>query len=72
MAGDGGTGDVLSGIAGALLAAGLTGYDAASCAAYVHGLAARTAAGGGAVGRGQAPIAALDVAQALPEALRTL
>ncbi|MEU7910469.1 NAD(P)H-hydrate dehydratase [Microbispora bryophytorum] len=68
----GGTGDVLSGIAGALLAAGLTGYDAASCAAYLHGLAARTAAGGGAAGRGQAPIAALDVAQALPEALRTL
>ncbi|GGO06556.1 bifunctional NAD(P)H-hydrate repair enzyme [Microbispora rosea subsp. aerata] len=69
----GGTGDVLSGIAGALLAAGLTGYDAASCAAYVHGLAARVAAGGGvAAGPGQAPIAAMDVAEALPEALRTL
>ncbi|WP_405395354.1 NAD(P)H-hydrate dehydratase [Microbispora hainanensis] len=69
----GGTGDVLSGIAGALLAAGLTGYDAASCAAYVHGLAARVASGGGvAAGPGQAPIAALDVAEALPEALRML
>ncbi|GAB3152726.1 NAD(P)H-hydrate dehydratase [Microbispora hainanensis] len=69
----GGTGDVLSGIAGALLAAGLTGYDAVSCAAYVHGLAARVASGGGvAAGPGQAPIAALDVAEALPEALRTL
>ncbi|MBX6386594.1 MAG: NAD(P)H-hydrate dehydratase [Microbispora sp.] len=68
----GGTGDVLSGIAGALLAAGLPGYDAASCAAYVHGLAARIAAGGGITGQGDAPIAALDVAQALPEALRTL
>ncbi|MEW9528982.1 NAD(P)H-hydrate dehydratase [Microbispora sp. NPDC049125] len=72
----GGTGDVLSGIAGALLAAGLSGYDAASCAAYTHGLAARAAARGGAgrgeEGRGEGPIAALDVAQALPEALRTL
>lgn len=68
----GGTGDVLAGIAGALLAAGLTGYDVASCAAHVHGLAARIAARGGAAGRSEAPIAALDVAQAVPEALRTL
>ncbi|MBO4270338.1 NAD(P)H-hydrate dehydratase [Microbispora triticiradicis] len=76
----GGTGDVLSGITGALLAAGLSGYDAASCAAYVHGLAARIAARGGAAAgygggdgrRGEAPIAALDVAEAIPEALRML
>ncbi|WP_214108762.1 NAD(P)H-hydrate dehydratase [Acrocarpospora catenulata] len=66
----GGTGDVLSGIAGALLAGGLSCYDAASCAAHLHGLAARAAVHGGTVG--QAPIAALDVAQALPEVLRTL
>lgn len=68
----GGTGDVLSGIAGALLAGGLDCYDAASCAAHVHGLAARIAAYGDRMGRGEAPIAALDVAQALPEALRSL
>ncbi|ETK33219.1 NAD(P)H-hydrate dehydratase, partial [Microbispora sp. ATCC PTA-5024] len=68
----GGTGDVLSGIAGALLAGGLTCYDAASCAAHLHGLAARIAARGGAGGRSEAPIAALDVAQALPEAVRAL
>jgi len=68
----GGTGDVLSGIAGAFLAGGLSGYDAASCAAHVHGLAARVAARGGMPGSGEAPIAALDVADALPEALRTL
>ncbi len=68
----GGTGDVLAGIAGALLAGGLGCYDAASCAAHVHGLAARLAVHGDQMGRGEAPIAALDVAQALPEALRTL
>ncbi|MEZ0072859.1 NAD(P)H-hydrate dehydratase [Planotetraspora sp. GP83] len=76
----GGTGDVLSGIAGALLAAGLTGYDAASCAAHLHGLAARIAATGGIPSRGEgrahgragAPIAALDVAMALPDAIRAL
>ncbi|GAA3222306.1 hypothetical protein GCM10020256_29590 [Streptomyces thermocoprophilus] len=34
-----GSGDVLSGLAGSLLAAGLTAVDAGSCAAYLHGLA---------------------------------
>ncbi|MBP2704828.1 NAD(P)H-hydrate dehydratase [Microbispora sp. RL4-1S] len=68
----GGTGDVLSGIAGALLAGGLSCYDAAACAAYLHGLAGRDAAGGGPDGRGRAPIAALDVALALPAAIRAL
>jgi ADP-dependent NAD(P)H-hydrate dehydratase / NAD(P)H-hydrate epimerase len=69
----GGTGDVLSGIAGTLLAGGLSAYEAASCAAHLHGLAGRIAARGGrANGAGEAPIAALDVAQALPEAIRTL
>jgi hydroxyethylthiazole kinase-like uncharacterized protein yjeF len=61
----GGTGDVLSGVAGALLAAGLSGYDAASAAAYLHGLSGRLAAS-------DAPIAALDVALTLPDAIRTL
>ncbi len=41
-----GSGDVLSGLAGSLLAAGLAARDAASAAAYLHGLAARRAARG--------------------------
>ncbi|WP_436761185.1 NAD(P)H-hydrate dehydratase [Streptosporangium sp. V21-05] len=57
----GGTGDVLAGLAGALLAAGLSGYDAASCAAYLHGIAG-----------GEGPLTAWDVAEALPEAVRSL
>ncbi|QFY06112.1 NAD(P)H-hydrate dehydratase [Nonomuraea phyllanthi] len=61
----GGTGDVLSGIAGALLAQGLSCYDAASCAAYVHGAAGRLAADG-------APLAAADVASAIPAAVRAI
>ncbi|MEU5427987.1 NAD(P)H-hydrate dehydratase [Streptomyces olivoreticuli] len=52
-----GSGDVLSGLTGALLAAGLTGYDAASTGAYLHGLAARSL--------GQAPLTASAVAEAL-------
>ncbi|GAA4904794.1 NAD(P)H-hydrate dehydratase [Streptomyces coeruleoprunus] len=58
-----GSGDVLSGLAGSLLAAGLAARDAASAAAYLHGLAARRAARG-------APVAAHDVADALPGAWR--
>ncbi|WP_061295272.1 bifunctional ADP-dependent NAD(P)H-hydrate dehydratase/NAD(P)H-hydrate epimerase [Herbidospora cretacea] len=60
-----GTGDVLSGISGTLLAAGLPPYDAGSVAAFLHGLAARKAAEG-------APIAALDVALSLPDVIRHL
>ncbi|MFI9060412.1 NAD(P)H-hydrate dehydratase [Streptomyces sp. NPDC053429] len=58
-----GSGDVLSGLAGSLLAAGLSGPDAASVAAYLHGLAARRAASG-------APLLAHEVAEALPAAWR--
>ncbi|RST13316.1 NAD(P)H-hydrate dehydratase [Streptomyces sp. WAC05374] len=58
-----GSGDVLSGLAGSLLAAGLAARDAASAAAYLHGLAARRASRG-------APVAAYDVAEALPGAWR--
>lgn len=61
----GGTGDVLSGVAGALLAQGLSCYDAASCAAYLHGVAGRLAADG-------APLAAADVASAIPAAIRAV
>ena len=42
-----GTGDVLSGLAGALLAQGLAVGEAAAAAPYLPGLAARLAAGGG-------------------------
>ncbi|MEO3885975.1 NAD(P)H-hydrate dehydratase [Nonomuraea sp. B5E05] len=61
----GGTGDVLSGVAGSLLAQGLSCYDAASCGAYLHGLAGRLAAGG-------APLTAADVATAVPAAIRAV
>lgn len=61
----GGTGDVLSGIAGSLLAQGLSCYDAGSCGAYLHGLAGRIAARG-------APLTAAEVAEAVPAAIRSL
>ncbi|MFF4327054.1 NAD(P)H-hydrate dehydratase [Streptomyces sp. NPDC001591] len=60
-----GSGDVLSGLAGALLAAGLPALDAASAAAYLHGLAGRFAAAG-------APTTAQEVAAALPAAWRSV
>lgn len=58
-----GSGDVLSGLAGSLLAAGLGALDAGSAAAYLHGLAGRYAADG-------APVGARDVAEAIPGAWR--
>jgi hydroxyethylthiazole kinase-like uncharacterized protein yjeF len=66
-----GTGDVLAGLAGALLAQGLAAPQAAVAAAYLHGLAARIAAattgrGGPRDGAGgEAPIGASDVVAAL-------
>ena len=68
-----GTGDVLSGLAGALLAQGLLPPQAGLAAAYLHGLAARLAASG--LRRrfpGEAPIGASDVVRALPAAFRAL
>ncbi|MFJ6010934.1 NAD(P)H-hydrate dehydratase [Streptomyces sp. NPDC092952] len=58
-----GSGDVLSGLTGSLLAAGLGPRDAASVGAHLHGLAARHASDGG-------PVAAQDVADAIPAAWR--
>ncbi|MGW7072810.1 NAD(P)H-hydrate dehydratase [Streptomyces sp. NPDC054855] len=58
-----GSGDVLSGLAGALLAAGLDARDAGAVGAYLHGLAGRHAADG-------APVGAHDVAEAIPAAWR--
>jgi hydroxyethylthiazole kinase-like uncharacterized protein yjeF len=61
-----GSGDVLSGITGALLAGGLSALDAASCAAYLHGAAARLA-----VARhdGESPLIADDVVAEIPAAI---
>jgi NAD(P)H-hydrate epimerase len=56
-----GTGDVLSGIVGALLAQGVDALAAASVAAYLHGAAAMLCAPFGMI--------ASDVARALPDVL---
>jgi NAD(P)H-hydrate epimerase len=63
----GGTGDVLAGLAGALLARH-DPWEAASAAVYLHGLAGDLAA----ARRGQASLLAGDVLEALPDALRSL
>ena len=60
-----GAGDVLAGVVGALLAAGLDPLDAASVGSWLHGAAATLASRGG-------PIVARDVADALPDAVRRL
>lgn len=56
-----GSGDVLAGLGGSLLAGGLGAGDAASVAAYLHGLAARLSGG---------PLLAQQLAEALPVAWR--
>jgi hydroxyethylthiazole kinase-like uncharacterized protein yjeF len=60
-----GAGDVLTGLIGALLAAGLTPYDAASVGSWLHGAAATLASEAG-------PLVAGDVARAVPSAVRLL
>jgi len=68
-----GSGDVLAGLAGALLAQGLDVREAAAAAAYLHGISARYAAGGaGRAPGGEAPIGAGDVIGALPDAIRAV
>jgi ADP-dependent NAD(P)H-hydrate dehydratase / NAD(P)H-hydrate epimerase len=57
-----GTGDVLSGIAGALLAAGLPAAEAGAAAAHLHGRAGRLAAERG-------PLLAGDLVRRLPDAV---
>ena len=68
-----GSGDVLAGVLGALLAAnaGASPADAAAAGAWLHGHAARLAAGV-VNGRAGHPIVALDVAEALPRAVGDL
>jgi hydroxyethylthiazole kinase-like uncharacterized protein yjeF len=60
-----GAGDVLAGLVGALLAAGLGPFDAASVGSWLHGAAATYASQGG-------PITAPDVARAIPAVVRDL
>ena len=57
-----GSGDVLAGIAGMLLASGMPAADAGACAAWIHARAATIASAGG-------PITALDIADNLPLAI---
>jgi NAD(P)H-hydrate epimerase len=64
----GGTGDVLTGIAGGFLAQGIAPGAALRAAVYVHGLAGDLAA----AARGTAGLVAGDVAEAVPAALRQL
>jgi hydroxyethylthiazole kinase-like uncharacterized protein yjeF len=66
-----GTGDVLSGLIGALLAAGVQAPEAAASGAYLHGLAARLAAGPDS-SAATAPITAVDVLSAISAAIRGL
>ncbi len=56
-----GSGDVLSGIAGALLASGLSPKDAGSVGAWLHGIAAQLS-----VERDGPPLVALDLLASLP------
>ncbi len=66
--GSGGTGDVLSGILGALMAQGMPPWEAACVGVHVHGLAGDIAA------ERLTPRALMagDVIEALPEAWREL
>jgi ADP-dependent NAD(P)H-hydrate dehydratase / NAD(P)H-hydrate epimerase len=60
-----GSGDVLSGMAGSLLAQGADPAHAAAAAAFLHGIAARLAAR-------DAPIGASDLFAGIPAAIRTV
>ncbi len=60
-----GSGDVLAGLCGALLAAGLSPFDAGSVGSWLHGAAAVAAGRGG-------PVTAPDVAAAIPDVCRGL
>lgn len=68
-----GAGDVLAGVAGALIAAnpGAALVEVAAASAWLHGRAAAVAAGVTRGGMGH-PIVALDVAEALPDAIGML
>ncbi|HKV45797.1 MAG TPA: NAD(P)H-hydrate dehydratase, partial [bacterium] len=61
----GGMGDVLTGAVAALLGAGLPPFEAAACAAYLHGLAGNLTA----AARGEFGLLAHEVADGIPRAL---
>jgi NAD(P)H-hydrate repair Nnr-like enzyme with NAD(P)H-hydrate dehydratase domain len=60
-----GAGDVLAGLCGSLVAAGLSTFDAGSVGSWLHGTAAVVAGQDG-------PVTAPEVARALPAVLRGL
>jgi NAD(P)H-hydrate epimerase len=64
----GGTGDVLTGVITALLAQGLSPYDAARLGVYLHGLAGDLAA----AELGEVSLVASDLIRYLPRAFQTL
>lgn len=68
-----GSGDVLGGVLGAVLAANPDApiAEAAAAAAWLHGYAGRLAAGATGAGAGH-PIVAMDIAEALPRAIADL
>ncbi|MBY4128583.1 NAD(P)H-hydrate dehydratase [Rhodococcus fascians] len=66
-----GSGDVLSGILGALLASGMSPSTAAACGARVHALAAARAAYGPG-GEFAAPVSASPLCASIPDAIRTV
>lgn len=66
--GTGGTGDVLAGLLGALLAQGLDGFSAGLLAAYLHGLAGDRIA----ARRGDAGLLASELADEIPRARSAL
>jgi hydroxyethylthiazole kinase-like uncharacterized protein yjeF len=62
-----GSGDVLSGVCGALLAGGLSALDAGSVGAFLHGLAALLA-----TGTPRASVTAMQIADFVPAAVRAV
>jgi NAD(P)H-hydrate epimerase len=64
----GGVGDVLTGIIASFWGQGLSAFDAAKFAVYVHGLAGDLAA----KEKGRLSLIATDVLRAIPEALKKL
>ncbi len=64
----GGSGDVLSGVLGSLVAQGMNGYEAGVLGAYIHGLAGDI----GTADKGKMGLIASDIAENLPYAIKEL
>ena len=64
----GGTGDVLTGIIGSLLAQGLSPFNAASCGVHLHGMAAESITSE----RGVTGLLASEVTEALPQVINRI